>query len=620
MSKDNMRPDSEPNVNSRSTNAPTEEDHKTLHDAIYLGDVQLVRRLCSDDRINVNEEKDGEIPITTGLANFVSVEVFRVLLQCPRLEVNKLVNTFYGPMTAIMFSAAIAGKVETTTATLQKIELLASHPDCNLGFQGPQGVTVLELAITSNIPAVVRCVTRGERMRKYKHVNIVKGCLLALRSDNGDVMEAFFESFPRTQRIILLENIKEMATNGFLRSLSIDPDEYRCYNLDSMINSLKSQSFQQTSPGTPMRAQASPEESAGFSSESKVETNFPASKLADAVVGKSTEMGENFQQPGTGLFAATFATFGSDCEYDFNANSLISYGRFGVVYKATVTNRGSYKGDRTVAVKRVQLLKRSSDNAEVNKWVTLLSLNHKNIVMYHKVKVNPDLVELMMEYCPGGDLNGFINSLDQKKRLALQQVTYFAMQIAEGLCYLHENNVIHGDLKPANVLLKKKSADDRVDAYSLCIGDLDDRVVMMQNKTCSKDVTHLRGTLRYMSPEMVKKVFQLNEEEPGRKTDIWSFGWILLDLVDCNTGNQEKLLHKNGVEERFSVNNVNEYALMWKIVDGFVPLVRTDLEDWEPKALSKVRSQLDIIIQKCFHENSDQRLTSSALVHDLEEI
>lgn len=61
-------------------------------------------------------------------------------------------------------------------------------------------------------------------------------------------------------------------------------------------------------------------------------------------------------------------------------------------------------------------------------------------------------VYLVLEYCSGGDLEQYVNS---KKRLKESEARDILGQIVEALRYLHKHNIMHRDLKLANVLLTK---------------------------------------------------------------------------------------------------------------------------------------------------------------------
>ncbi|XP_055344805.1 uncharacterized protein LOC129592727 [Paramacrobiotus metropolitanus] len=131
------------------------------------------------------------------------------------------------------------------------------------------------------------------------------------------------------------------------------------------------------------------------------------------------------------------------------------------------------------------------------------------------------------------DEDGDLASMLQRLKVAalliyLSTALRYSLDIAEGTRFLYENGISHADIKPANILVEKLDEDRK----RLLIGDLDDRLEMHQDTT--GDITHIRGTARYMSPEMLKKFAthpgeKIGQESPGRKTDIWSLGFTHID-------------------------------------------------------------------------------------------
>ncbi|XP_055333043.1 uncharacterized protein LOC129584757 [Paramacrobiotus metropolitanus] len=316
--------------------------------------------------------------------------------------------------------------------------------------------------------------------------------------------------------------------------------------------------------------------------------------------------------------------FGSSCAYDYKSNvDFIARGAFGVIYRATITDRGNFKGEQIVAVKTVHLDKDAEIWTCSTKWEKcltrlkmLLAIGHENLVAYHKITITKNLgrssVELMMDYYPDGDLADHLKKYYDNKELSKWSVAVsFATDIAHGLHFLHSHNVIHGDLKPANVLVKAGSAFGiSYSQHRLLIGDLDDLVQMKRSVTCTDDITHLRGTIRFMSPEMLRKFSQtsLPAENPGRKTDMWSLGCIMLELAGCIIGTERKWLRKNKFQKLEAGDKLTDPAFAKLIIDGYVPFVPNCEEISGPFATC---------IERCLCISSEKRIPADELLQKL---
>ncbi|XP_055333932.1 serine/threonine-protein kinase nekl-3-like [Paramacrobiotus metropolitanus] len=307
-------------------------------------------------------------------------------------------------------------------------------------------------------------------------------------------------------------------------------------------------------------------------------------------------------------------SFGSDCEYDYSAKDLIGMGSFGRVYKAKLTNLSNELiGKSGLAVKIINLdkdtdlltdPKKRSDLIE--RWKKVLyELKHDHLVQYHKVSlitaVGGITIEFLMDYYKDDTLRVLLDNREKSKKLLKEKtVVCHAVQISDALAFLHQNRTIHGDLKPSNVLVKRRQHNHD----HLVISDLDDLVVMQQGSTKPHDIATLKASIRYMSPEMLKKFGLVDEklpQTPGRMTDIWSFGCILIDLLNHCFGIREKLLVRTDVEtsalEYYEVQDTTTPSMFaTKIIDGYVPVVN-----------EKISPDFGDLVQHCLNVHSKQR-------------
>lgn len=115
-------------------------------------------------------------------------------------------------------------------------------------------------------------------------------------------------------------------------------------------------------------------------------------------------------------------------------------------------------------------------------------LSHPNIVRFMGASARPPRYILLFELCEGGDLGQMIRQKDRK-----YSFIQCALDIANGLAFLHRNDIIHRDVKPENLMLDKngrvKVADFGLSCYA---------------SGASAEVTAETGTYRYMAPEVMR--------------------------------------------------------------------------------------------------------------------
>jgi serine/threonine protein kinase len=185
-------------------------------------------------------------------------------------------------------------------------------------------------------------------------------------------------------------------------------------------------------------------------------------------------------------------------------------GAFGIVYKAI------YK-DKEVAVKRViesaqnvpQIIEAFRRELDI-----LVTLDHPSIVKcLGGCSVPPNLF-IVTEYCNGGSLFALLHV--QRVKLSTEQQIQFALQIAQGMEYLHTRNpmVVHRDLKSPNVLLHNG------------VPKIIDFGVSHTKKTLMSLQTSHQGTWNWMAPELMTKGATHTE-----KVDVWSFGMVMFELA-----------------------------------------------------------------------------------------
>ena len=195
----------------------------------------------------------------------------------------------------------------------------------------------------------------------------------------------------------------------------------------------------------------------------------------------------------------------------------------GEVYRARDTKLG-----REVALKLLpEFLARDEEKlARLEREAHLLaSLNHPNIATLHGLEESEGLRFLIMELVPGETLAERL----ARERLGLEESLSIMRQIGEALEAAHDKGIIHRDLKPANV---KVASDGKVKLLDFglakAIAEEKSPADLSHSPTLTREGTEhgvILGTASYMSPE------QARGQALDRKTDIWSFGCVLYEVL-----------------------------------------------------------------------------------------
>ncbi|OAY54552.2 hypothetical protein MANES_03G076800v8 [Manihot esculenta] len=193
----------------------------------------------------------------------------------------------------------------------------------------------------------------------------------------------------------------------------------------------------------------------------------------------------------------------------FSNNLLLGEGGFGQVYK------GSLDGKTNIAVKKLKCLPEQSREGLTHEIMVVSSVRHRNLVRLLGYCIDGANGLLVFDFFPNKSLKSHLQGrkeiLDWPKRMKI------ALGSAKGLEYLHEHcdtKIIHRDIKSDNILLDN-NFEAKVADFGIALFFPD------------ADVTHLTksvvGTEVYVDPE--------NPEKVSEKSDIYSFGVVLLELI-----------------------------------------------------------------------------------------
>ncbi|KAK3330196.1 hypothetical protein B0H66DRAFT_49970 [Apodospora peruviana] len=260
---------------------------------------------------------------------------------------------------------------------------------------------------------------------------------------------------------------------------------------------------------------------------------------------------------------------------------FVGGGTFGNVYAAMNLDTG-----QLIAVKEIRLqdpkLIPSIAGQIRDEMRVLESVDHPNVVSYYGIEVHRDRVYMFMEFCSGGSL---ANLLEHGRIEDEQVIMVYALQLLEGLAYLHELRIAHRDIKPENILLDHNGIIKYVDFGAAKLIARQGRT-LVQDLTSTKPNKSMTGTPMYMSPEVIKG------ENPGHfgAVDIWSLGCVILEMA---TG------------RRPWANLDNEWAIMYNIAQGNPPQLPT-ADQLSPQGID--------FLKRCFVRDSKKRATAVELL------
>ena len=211
---------------------------------------------------------------------------------------------------------------------------------------------------------------------------------------------------------------------------------------------------------------------------------------------------------------------------DVHINRLVARGGMAEVYTGTQDSIGevAVKVMRGLLDKDSEQLARFQREAEV-----IEGMRHPNIVRMFYYDIVNESPFLVMEYIPGPSLAAYLKSLhDHNQRMPIGMVAHLLSSLASALDYAHARGMIHRDVKPANVLLRSRSGQVRLNEplpedVEPVLTDFG--LVRLLDSTMHTTAGSVSGTPTYMSPE------QARGEKVDKHTDIYSLGIMLYEML-----------------------------------------------------------------------------------------
>lgn len=199
----------------------------------------------------------------------------------------------------------------------------------------------------------------------------------------------------------------------------------------------------------------------------------------------------------------------------YRIETELGSGSFGVVYRARDLTL-----ERNVALKVFRPGRVGSPRTFLNEARAAAALNHPNVCTIHAVDDSDGMSMIVMEYLDGQPLDKLLSS----GKLPLDDVKRIGRQVAGGMSAAHAGHVVHGDLKPANIMVGSDGLAKVMDfglAHRRSVASAAHPTGLQE----TVDPSALSGTPAYMSPE------QARSEPASPQSDVFSLGLMLYEML-----------------------------------------------------------------------------------------
>ncbi|KAF9469363.1 kinase-like domain-containing protein [Collybia nuda] len=254
----------------------------------------------------------------------------------------------------------------------------------------------------------------------------------------------------------------------------------------------------------------------------------------------------------------------------------VAHGSFGEIYKGRLR-------DRTVCLKVLKTY-RQSDTLNLNRVFSREAyiwsrLSHINVVPFYGVyNIGHARLALVSPWIENGNINHYLRINPDADRPLL------VSDVADGLLYLHQSHIVHGDLKGGNILVTA--------SHRACLADFGLSTFTTHRETLPSSGGPEGGTVRWQAPELMDP--QL-EAPKSQASDVYAFAFACYEIF---TG-------KNPFPEI-----IHDFAVMLKVVRGERPS--------RPHNAPGLMDEIWSLMEGCWHHDPQHRPTASEIVKNLE--
>ncbi|ELP91735.1 serine/threonine protein kinase HT1, putative [Entamoeba invadens IP1] len=190
-----------------------------------------------------------------------------------------------------------------------------------------------------------------------------------------------------------------------------------------------------------------------------------------------------------------------------------------------------YRGN-VVAIKKMKQINNSDEEKLIDEFEKEVQMLDKfrcdYIVHFYGAVFIPNKMCMVTEFAQFGSLQDLIKH-KTKEEIETKLRVKMLLDAAKGISYLHENGILHRDIKPDNILVLSLDVNEKVNAKLTDFGSARNVNLLMTNMTFTKGI----GTPKYMAPEILKR------DKYTKSADISSFGVTMYEVVGWSEAYQK---------------------------------------------------------------------------------
>ena len=293
---------------------------------------------------------------------------------------------------------------------------------------------------------------------------------------------------------------------------------------------------------------------------------------------------------------------------EFEPHGKIGHGRFSEVYRVLNKKEGKYYAAKIIDRTKINKI---IDSQIQNEILFLKNLKHENIIKYITHEITDKSYCIITDIYASGSLSQCLNEYkkQKKKPFSEAEVQRIMKQIVDGVRYLHQNDIIHRDLKLDNIFVQLNYIDynnkNMLDA-KIAIGDF--------GSACKGNLFNsIQGTPANMSPSLLNNKDHNNNysnESFDKSADIWALGTICYEMITGKrvfNGKNISELHKNVENGNFELSLDLSYEIISFITKmlhydrnkrptieqlSMHPFLTKDITQFKKADLNKIKSKI----------------------------